>query len=125
MFAHSHPQISNGELIKMLAQLGIKEFEKVKSVVAPRPNSKLKENSTEVETEFSKAEIKRQIWKRDERKCTNCGSQFALQEDHRIPKAKGGQYTLSNMRLLCRSCNQRAAIHQFGIGKMAEYLGRS
>lgn len=51
MLAHSHPQISNGELFKMLAQIGVKELERVKPVAAPRPNSK--------------AETQRQVWQRD------------------------------------------------------------
>ncbi len=72
--------------------------------------------------QMSKAEIKRQIWKRDEGQCTNCGSTFAIEEDHRLPKAKGGQYTLENIRLLFRSCNQRAAIQHFGARKMEKFL---
>jgi len=95
---HSHPNISNGELIKWLATQ--------KEVAAPRP----------------KYQVRRQIWLRDECRCTNCGSTFAIQEDHRWPNAKGGRYTTSNMRLLCRSCNQRAAIRHFGVEKMEQYL---
>jgi hypothetical protein len=44
-------------------------------------------------------------------------------EDHLWPKAKGGQYSLENLRLLCRSCNQRAAIKHYGVDKMAPHLG--
>lgn len=108
LLAHRHPNISNGELIKIIGKIGLKELQRVKPVAAPRLNSK--------------AEIKRQIWARDGQKCTNCGSTFALQEDHKVPKAKGGQYTLENMRLLCRACNQRAAIQHFGINKMEKFL---
>lgn len=70
----------------------------------------------------SEAEVRRQVWKRDQYKCTNCKSTYAVQTDHRIPIALGGESTLENMRLLCRSCNQRAAIEAFGIGKMSHYL---
>ena len=101
-------------------------------MVAPLPNSKIEPLATmlsnpKAESEaasplISKAEIKRQIWKRDENKCSNCGSTYALEEDHRVPKAKGGEYTLENMRLLCRSCNQRAAIKHYGTKKMEEFL---
>jgi len=113
MLAHSHPNISNGELLKILGNLGLKEFHRVKEpsdkpVAAPPP--------------ISKAEVKRQIWHRDGHKCRNCGSTYAIQEDHRWPKSKGGSYTTANMRLLCRSCNQRAAIQHFGVHKMEEHF---
>jgi hypothetical protein len=108
MLAHKHPGISLEELIQKLAELGLKEFERVKPVAAPRLESK--------------AETKRQIWLRDHGQCTNCGSVFALEEDHKVPKAKGGAYSLKNMRLLCRSCNQRAAISHFGVQKMSRHM---
>jgi hypothetical protein len=108
MLAHSHPGISLEQLIHKLTELGLKAFQPIKPVVSPRPNSK--------------AEIKRQIWQRDNDQCSNCGSVNAVEEDHRQPKAKGGLYTLDNMRLLCRSCNQRAAIKHYGTDKMAPHL---
>jgi hypothetical protein len=115
MLAHTHPGITLDQLIHKLTELGLEAFKPVKpaqpnnSVVSPRP--------------ISKAQIKRQIWKRDQGQCTNCGSTFAVEEDHRWPKAKGGKYTIENMRLLCRSCNQRAAIKHYGSDKMAAHIG--
>jgi hypothetical protein len=113
MLAHSHPGITLDELIQKLAELGRKEFQRVKSVAAPRPKSK---------AAISKAVVRRQIWQRDKHKCTGCGSTFALEEDHKVPKAKGGQYSLENMRLLCMSCNQRAAVKHFGVEKMNRHF---
>ena len=72
----------------------------------------------------SRAEIRRQIWLRDQCRCTACGSEYAVQEDHIVPAAMGGEYTLENMRLLCRSCNQRAAIEKLGLDKMEPFLSR-
>jgi len=108
MLAHSHPGITLDQLILKLTELGLEAFKPVKPVAAPRPESK--------------AEIKRQIWQRDNNRCTNCGSAYAVEEDHRQPKAKGGEYTLENMRLLCRSCNQREAVKHYGVHKMEEHL---
>jgi hypothetical protein len=71
---------------------------------------------------LSKAQITRQIWQRDNKRCTNCGSAFAIQKDHRQAKALGGDDSIENLRLLCRSCNQRAAIEQLGLNFMDPYL---
>jgi 5-methylcytosine-specific restriction endonuclease McrA len=54
--------------------------------------------------------------------CEKCGSTYALEWDHIVPKAKGGSDDPSNLRRLCRSCNQRAAIEHFGLQKMHPYL---
>jgi hypothetical protein len=121
MLAHKHPGITLDELIQKLAEFGREEFKRVKPVAAPRPKS----NAANSKAAISKASIRRQIWQRDKHKCTGCGSTFALEEDHKLPKAKGGQYSLENMRLLCRSCNQRAAVKHFGVEKMNRHFVRA
>jgi hypothetical protein len=68
----------------------------------------------------SKAERQRALYRRGQ--CDNCGSTHRLERDHRIPKAAGGGDGPENMRLLCRSCNQRAAIEFYGMEKMGLYL---
>jgi len=68
--------------------------------------------------------IQKEVWLRAECKCQQCGSQRALQVDHIVPFAKGGPSELGNLRLLCRSCNQRAAIETFGHKKMAAHFMR-
>lgn len=45
-----------------------------------------------------------------EKVCSICGGCFYLQEDHIIPKARGGTNDPSNLRLLCFNCNQRQRI---------------
>jgi hypothetical protein len=70
---------------------------------------------------MSKAAIVREVWRRD-KACTNCGSTYALEIDHKLPRALGGDDSLENLRLLCRSCNQRAAIEVYGARKMESYL---
>jgi 5-methylcytosine-specific restriction endonuclease McrA len=68
------------------------------------------------------AEIRRQVWRRDNSECSNCKSTYALVVDHIITQASGGPSTFENLRLLCRSCNQRATIKYFGQNKMEQYL---
>ena len=105
LFAHTDPNLS---LIDLLHKLCDQAMEKKTSVGAPKVNSK--------------AELYRQVWRRDQGRCTNCGSTHAVQREHKIPKAVGGQDTLDNLCLLCRSCNQRRAIEYFGLKKMERYL---
>lgn len=107
--AHKNPNLTLIELLHKICDAQL-ESGKKKSPVA----QKAKKQST--------AEIIRQVWARDNYCCTNCGSIHAVQEDHRIPRAVGGESTLENMRLLCRNCNQRAAIEFFGTDKMERFL---
>jgi 5-methylcytosine-specific restriction endonuclease McrA len=105
-FAHSHPELDLTGLLHKVCDLA-------EAQLKPKPARK----------EFSLTGIKRRIWLRDQSRCTNCGSTFAVQEDHRIPRSAGGRYSIKNLRLLCRSCNQRAAIEFFGPEKMEQYIG--
>ncbi len=54
--------------------------------------------------------------------CSNCGSTFNLEIDHRKPFAKKGSNTTENLRILCKSCNQRAAIKDFGQQHMDKFI---
>ena len=47
------------------------------------------------------------VWKRDEGRCVQCGSQDKLEFDHMIPVSKGGGNTARNIQLLCETCNRR------------------
>lgn len=84
-----------------------------------------KARQTSRDESSTKAEQSRQTWRNARSQCTNCGSCYALQEDHKYPKAKGGNDSPENKRLLCRTCNQRAAIEHFGIKIMDPYLNKT
>jgi 5-methylcytosine-specific restriction endonuclease McrA len=70
----------------------------------------------------SAAQTRREVFARAGSACENCGSTFALEIDHIYPKALGGSSEAENLRVLCRACNQRAAIQVFGMTKMGSYL---
>jgi hypothetical protein len=70
----------------------------------------------------SAARTRRDIFARAKNACENCSSVYALEIDHIIPQALGGCSDAENLRLLCRSCNQRAAVNAFGVAKMDPYL---
>jgi 5-methylcytosine-specific restriction endonuclease McrA len=49
---------------------------------------------------------KRVLLKRDGARCHNCGGKGKLTLDHVKPLSKGGGNDLTNLRLLCPTCNQ-------------------
>lgn len=51
-----------------------------------------------------------------------CSSTFALEFDHIIPLGRGGLTIARNIRVLCRTHNQLAAVQNFGARKMEGYL---
>jgi hypothetical protein len=93
------------ELIKFMAQSTIEKVEKGKFKQIEKPKSLPLENAKRAVP----AAIKRAVYQRDQ-KCLKCGSLNNLNFDHRIPFAMGGKSNMENVRLLCRSCNERARI---------------
>jgi len=51
--------------------------------------------------------IRHAVWRRDEGRCVECGSQDALEFDHLIPYSRGGANTERNLQLLCERCNRK------------------
>lgn len=52
---------------------------------------------------LSKREIKKQPW------CSWCETTWDLTADHIVPLSRGGASSPDNVRVLCRSCNLKAA----------------
>jgi hypothetical protein len=51
-------------------------------------------------------DVQFEVWRRDQGRCVQCGSQERLEFDHIIPISKGGGNTARNVQLLCESCNR-------------------
>lgn len=51
--------------------------------------------------------VQREVWRRDEGRCVDCGTKEKLEYDHIIPFSKGGSNTVRNIQLLCESCNRK------------------
>ena len=60
-----------------------------------------------VRREHVPVSVNRLVWRRDQGRCVNCGSQERLEFDHIIPVAKGGSNTARNLQLLCERCNRK------------------
>ena len=91
------------EAISFGANAGIKEVEKKKFHQTDRAR---KSPPPVAVGRVVRAKVKREVYTRD-KKCTNCGSSFHLNYDHRTPYALGGLSEAQNIRLLCFNCNQR------------------
>ena len=134
LLAHKSPHLSTAELIDQLCDLGLEKWGKgayaalIKNNFHAQVQSSADTHSPQNEMRTSQNQstswesLKKIIWRRDKGQCQNCGSSYALEVDHILPKAKGGEDTINNLRLLCRSCNQRAAIQHFGLNKMGQHL---
>ena len=123
LLAHSHPNISLAELVEILANHTLEKLDPIKKPKRPAqtPKSPGATKATEP-ARYVSASLQRAVWQRDQSKCSNCKTEYALEIDHIIPISCGGKSTLDNLRLLCRSCNQRAAIQKLGKEKMAEFI---
>lgn len=95
----------NDEALKKIAKHAIANIKRVKFKQVEHPRHE--KNSTNRTPTNSQ---KRITFKNGQGVCENCGGIFNLQFDHCTPFAWGGQTTLSNLRLLCFNCNQRARI---------------
>jgi hypothetical protein len=65
----------------------------------PRPRERRREAIPE--------RVRHEVWRRDQGRCVDCGSQERLEFDHMIPVSKGGSNTARNLELRCESCNRR------------------
>jgi len=71
-------------------------------------------------------ELRLQVWRRDGGRCTytnkqtgrHCDARSFIEIDHIIPHALGGETTLANLRLYCRTHNQEAARQAYGSHKI-------
>jgi 5-methylcytosine-specific restriction endonuclease McrA len=78
------------------------------------------------------AAIRRQVWQRDEGRCTfvtesgrRCEARGAVEFDHVEPLARGGPSTVENLRVRCRAHNPYEAERMFGAGFMHEKRERA
>lgn len=110
--AHTNPHLTLGELFEKLCDLGLKEWDP-SSPAAPRKRRII---------ESSKANARRTVFARAGNKCERCGSRHALEIDHVKPRALGSTDDGENLRVLCRACNQRAAIETLGLEQMTIFL---
>ena len=117
------------ELIDFLCDLGIAKLDplaKAERAQAKKKSAPVQKQRVEIkppsDSRYVPAAVRHVVYLRDGGRCQKCGSNRRIEIDHIKPHAKGGDAGESNLRLLCRSCNERAAIEDFGQRKMSSFL---
>ena len=76
-------------------------------IEAQRSLDEKKVSSDERRSRRISQDVRDKVWRRDEGKCVECGSNENLEFDHIIPFSKGGANTYRNIQLLCEPCNRK------------------
>lgn len=102
----AHRKFSQDKLFEVIFT---KAKEKIEAERFKTESKSIKEGHGD--SRYVAAADKRDTYLRD-KKCQKCGSKYALQFGHEKPYALGGKTTKSNLKILCRNCNQRDRITQ-------------
>ncbi len=79
---------------------------------------------------YIRVEVRRAVYHRDGGACCyvdpvtqrKCKSRKAIQYDHILPFAQGGESTVANVRIYCDIHNRLAAIKSYGSRHMAKFI---
>ena len=99
--------------IKSQVDLGFKKYKPKNKKIRPQQTIQ-NTNSIKKTSRYISVKIRKQVWLRDEGRCTytcqetkrRCNSRHFLQIDHIQPYSLGGNHNLKNLRLLCANHNQ-------------------
>jgi 5-methylcytosine-specific restriction endonuclease McrA len=119
MRRHKFPQGRLEDLLKEAVGVALEQFDPMRTTRKRKPGSEIKRGARRRRIPIP---IKREVWKRDGGMCaylaedgTRCGSRSFIEYDHIVPWALGGASDqASNVRVLCRAHNLRAARRRFG-----------
>ena len=100
----AHHHLNRDEMFKKILQTALERFTEIRF-----KKHSLKETIISSESRYIPAWMVNAVHERD-KVCVKCGSSHKLEINHIIPFSMGGKTELSNLNLLCRNCNQRAAI---------------
>ena len=106
---HSTEELLDLMLDTMIEQTQKKKF-KTQRAAAPKGSKK--------KSRYIAKSTKQKIYEKANGKCQNCGSLYALEIDHLESFAKGGGNNVMNLQLLCRNCNRRKAMKEYGVDKI-------
>jgi 5-methylcytosine-specific restriction endonuclease McrA len=121
LLGHAVPSGNVAEVLKRSLQALVCALEKRKFGATERPRAR----TSHANGRSIPAELRREVHERDRGRCTfvgdrghRCEATRALEFDHVVPVACGGETTAANLRLRCRAHNQFEAERQFGAAFM-------
>ncbi len=130
LLGHAVPSGDLAQVFERALDALIAQQEKRKFAVTSR--TRTGKGGTSENSHHIPAPVRREVVARDEGCCTyvseeghRCGSRTRLEFDHVIPRAKGGESTVPNLRLRCQTHNQHAAEQAFGREFMARKRAES
>ena len=133
LLSHKLPGGELSAVLREAVHCALKKHGKRKGSVAPaRPRSK---GAVPAATPPARApitaEVRRQVWQRDEGRCAwtgpdghRCGSRWRVEVDHVDAAALGGPSSLANLRLACAAHNRLHAEKTFGRAFMDRFRRR-
>ncbi len=123
LLGHAVPSGDVAEVLDRALDALIVQLERSKFAATTRPRP-MRSSS---DPRHIPAHVKRTVWERDGAQCTfvgdagqRCQVRARLEFDHVDPVARGGEATVSGIRLRCRSHNQYEAECTFGIAFMSD-----
>lgn len=126
LMASEKASVKTLEVLEAALDEGIKAYEKKLSTSAKKVPALEQKKTISIH-------VRREVWRRDQGQCTFVDpvtklrrqEKRYLEYDHIHPKSLSGSNEIENIRLLCRSHNQMAAMHVFGRRKMEKYWQRT
>jgi hypothetical protein len=123
LLSHAVPSGDIAEVLDRALAVLITQLEKRMYGATDRPSPQPKRASRN--PRHIPAHVRRAVRRRDVDQCTHvddkgrrCGEHRFLQFDHIVPVARGGESTVSNLRLRCAAHNQYEADRAYGAGFM-------
>jgi 5-methylcytosine-specific restriction endonuclease McrA len=117
LLSHQIPSGQMALVFKRVLQLAKAELEKRKYAATDRPGRSRGSKSAR----HIPAPVRREVHERDQGRCTfvsesgkRCDSRHMVEFEHDVTRARGGESTPKNLRLLCRAHNQLMAEREFG-----------
>jgi 5-methylcytosine-specific restriction endonuclease McrA len=123
--ALSH-QIPDGNIVKVLHECVRRTLLECHRRRQGAGRRRTKARKSEAAGRYVPAEVRAEVWRRDEARCTfvgtsghRCGSTHQLHLHHICPFAKGGESTVSNLTVMCSRHNRFLAEQDYGADHMA------
>lgn len=126
--SHSRPGATIADVLELGAETALTREAKRRALVAKPRAGRPAHQPAGSGSDHIPAAVRREVWRRDGGCCQwklasggICGSKMRAQLDHIVPRGKGGQSTIENLRVLCERHNQYAARLEYGDDVMARY----